>query len=92
MMPSFAASRLRGRARDGSLAAIMVVLPGLGRFHRGTGLFVMASPKPAALAEGHSAARERLGAARVRHSRQKKPRSGVEGRASERAIPLGRGI
>ena len=39
-MLSFAASRLCGRARDGSLAAVMIVSLSLGRFHSGTGLFV----------------------------------------------------
>jgi len=62
-MLSFAASRLCGRARDGSLAAIMVVSPSLGRFHRGAGLFVMACPEIGGMGgKAHvCAARERLG-------------------------------
>ena len=33
------------QSRDGSLAAIVVVSAGLGRFHRGAGLFVTACPE-----------------------------------------------
>jgi len=41
-MLGFAASKLRGSARGGSLAAIMVVSLLLGQFHRGAGLFMRA--------------------------------------------------
>jgi hypothetical protein len=45
MMLCFAAPRLCGRARDGSLAAIVEVSLLLGRFHLGAGLFVTACPE-----------------------------------------------
>src|SRR5215472_8937966 len=92
-MLGFAAPRLCGRARDGALAAIVVILPGLGRFHRGAGLFVTACPETGGMGgKAHVfTARERLGAARVRHSRKKSPGLRWKAGASERAIPLGGG-
>src|SRR5215472_8299837 len=65
----------------------------LGRFHRGAGLFVTACPEIGGMGgKAHVfAARERVGAARVRHSRQKTPRPWGKAGATERAIPLGGG-
>src|SRR5215472_3814923 len=65
-MLGFAAPRLCGRARDGSLAAIVVILPGLGRFHCGASLFVTACPEIGGMGgKAHVfAAHERLGSDR----------------------------
>jgi len=90
-MLRFAASRLRGRARDGSLAAIVVVSLDLAGSIAGPATLCRRPPRSAAWAgKAHVfAARERFGSARLRHSRQKKPRWGRRGfRAGD---PLGEG-
>ena len=92
-MLRFAASRLCGRACDGSLAAIMAISLLLGRFHRGAGLFVMACPETGGLAEGLTSLGPPDGSARLGTARatQKKPSSGGDAGASERTIPWGKG-
>ena len=50
-LPRFAASRLRGRARDGSLAAIAVLSLDLAGSISGAGLFVTACPETGDLVE-----------------------------------------
>ena len=87
-MLRFAASRLCGRACDGSLAAIMAISLLLGRFHRGAGLFVMACPETGGLAEGLTSPGPTDGSARLGPHRRR-PGLGGKAGATERAIPLG---
>jgi len=80
-MLSSAASKLCGRARDGSLAAIMIASLNLAGSNLGAGSLWRRPPRSAAWAgKAHIfAARGRLGAVRVRYARQKKPRWGRRG-------------
>src|SRR5215472_4718539 len=82
-MLRFAASRLCGRARDGSLAAIMVFPCYLAGSIAGPATLSRRSRRSAAWAgKAHIFAT----GARLRHSRQKKPRSG-EGRGFRTGDP-----